>query len=413
MLIFVLCNIKIFEMNRGNTCLELLESLNYFISPENVNTDVGNPTEKLSKDRYQLKELRAESLRNILKGDSKIEAYGITSVSTSSNPTQTSLVKIFRRREPIRKNIHTTQSNHECSIENNKISQLVSGRKKKICILKATESANFLKQDVSKHEHVSLVQISNLKLVLGLLNMDNRKEKVVKKKKKSKNDERNKPIKKNKFDKNEQLRQCMCVIEPKHIDLNVHRSNVKITGQLGLTEDDRYVLKCAATVNNNPVEVQQHEDYDYPLLFMNKERRRNKDFSVQVDITKDYRYNRDHNTCGALKPNLFPKKSSPSRLKKTNEINSKNKYLNINTVKEKNIKSYKKDDTATNTDQNITKKMLIDSYTKHYMASINKNFREGTAVPCNSSVHIDADIKFRNNKDDNVHRMRGNDAANS
>ncbi|CAH4033870.1 unnamed protein product [Pieris brassicae] len=72
----------------------------------------------------------------------------------------------------------------------------------------------------------------------------------------NKNNFKDKRKKDGKKDFNDDLRKCNtinCPNTPGIPDVSRHRSHVKIVGRLGLTNDDRYVLNCAATIDDRPI----------------------------------------------------------------------------------------------------------------------------------------------------------------
>ncbi|XP_047525248.1 uncharacterized protein LOC125063058 isoform X2 [Pieris napi] len=143
-------------------------------------------------------------------------------VVPKSVETQTS--KVFNKKIS-KKIIKNSCSNHDGLHSNNVCS--VSGRKReKIFEIKSSESENFYK-----------------KRLYFFNKMD-------------KNNFKDKRKKDGKKDFNDDLRKCKtinCPNKPGIPDVSRHRSHVKIVGRLGLTTDDRYVLNCAATIDDRPI----------------------------------------------------------------------------------------------------------------------------------------------------------------
>lgn len=140
-----------------------------------------------------------------------------------------------------------------------------SCKKEKVFQLKKTGSACTFPHSYNcmKDEVIPIEQLCNLNIVLDTLNMDKKKEKC---KKKKKNDECYAlPWCSNHGRARCKDAVCICPEVPcsgmklREQDVECRKSFVRITGRLGLSQDDRYVLRCAATVNDKP------GTYVYPL----------------------------------------------------------------------------------------------------------------------------------------------------
>ncbi|CAK1541656.1 unnamed protein product [Leptosia nina] len=73
-----------------------------------------------------------------------------------------------------------------------------------------------------------------------------------------------------------------------YTDLNRHKSRVKIYGRLGLTDDDRYVLNCAATVNDKPIHTNFSQDVE--MLAANVKLTESQ--GIQVNLHEDLKKNK-------------------------------------------------------------------------------------------------------------------------
>ncbi|KAJ0173098.1 hypothetical protein K1T71_011274 [Dendrolimus kikuchii] len=180
--------------------------------------------------------------QNISKGKPLIQV----TVIPKTELIQTEKFSKRRRRYP---KVQSSHSNQENSINAKNVYVVTAGKtREKINEIKTTASAKFLNKriiKVIKHEE----NISNCKQLLESLNMEVKKKRDKRKKK---------PPKVEGIDDNtrEKCYDCGCwenarnEIQP---DLRQHKSRVRIYGRVGLSQDDRYVVDCAATVDENPM----------------------------------------------------------------------------------------------------------------------------------------------------------------
>ncbi|KAG6443003.1 hypothetical protein O3G_MSEX002680 [Manduca sexta] len=165
-------------------------------------------------------------------------------VIPKSHQTQTSK---HRRRTPTTNKIQNTVSNHEIHTKN--LYLVVAGRKKeKVYEIKTTGSAKFSAETIKHRIHYndkSVKDRSSIKQIIQSLNMD-------KKKRKGKFRKDNKKFAASLVpDSVDSHHDCRCVRDGRNVD--GRKSRVRIFGQVGLTDDERYVLKCDATVDGEPI----------------------------------------------------------------------------------------------------------------------------------------------------------------
>ncbi|RVE46877.1 hypothetical protein evm_008438 [Chilo suppressalis] len=188
----------------------------------------------------------------------------IVKVTIIPKPVQTQTSNFLKKRKLIAKKIQATVSNHENSIQAKNLF-LVLGQQQRDLVyeLKRIGSAKLVNKNEQKHkdDEVSLDQISSLKLVLDSLNMDKRKDKNRKKIPRKLEANSPEPAGTSKYHQYD-FRECTCPISPitaksEHAgDLNSRKSCVRITGRVGLTEDDRYVLQYAASIDDKPANTE-------------------------------------------------------------------------------------------------------------------------------------------------------------
>ncbi|XP_039751787.1 uncharacterized protein LOC120627806 isoform X1 [Pararge aegeria] len=187
------------------------------------------------------------------------------------------LTKVFNKHRRKTKVLQSTISNQESSIKSQNIYFMVKGkRREKVYEIKSSESTNFSNNFLNaRYEDISLEQITNSKQLLSSLNMEKKKRKNKKIEQNSQNNYT--------FDGTSQIIQNYEESKVK----NTRKSKVTIVGQLGLTQDDQYILKCAATVNDKPIQANYVEldNTNYKTsLNINRTRNANQDSNVQTDI---------------------------------------------------------------------------------------------------------------------------------
>lgn len=153
--------------------------------------------------------------------------------------TQTS--KVFNKRRERTVKLQSTVSNQENSTKSRNVYFMIKGkRREKVCEIKSSESTNLSNKFFKKYKDISIQQITDSKRLLSSLNME-------KKKHKNKKTEQNTH---NTFNTDDNWQNINNFKDSQ--DVNARKSKVTIVGQLGLTRDEQYVLKCAATVNDQP-----------------------------------------------------------------------------------------------------------------------------------------------------------------
>lgn len=140
------------------------------------------------------------------------------------------LSSAFTKQEYYRK-VETTISNHENSSQNIHVRSINEKRRQKIYEIKKSES------DILHYKHNNKYTVYECP-DLDLLKMENNRKDI-----------KTTRIKRTGKD-------CNCETSNYKLENDNERKNrVTIVGQLGLTQDERYVLKCAATVNDKPSNV--------------------------------------------------------------------------------------------------------------------------------------------------------------
>ncbi|CAB3246152.1 unnamed protein product [Arctia plantaginis] len=173
---------------------------------------------------------------------------------------QIKTAKSLRKRRNIPKRAQSTPSNHENSIKTNNLYLVIAGRRNKIYEIKTTGSATFSSDPVDNYiyskDDISIDGLSNVKYLIQSLDMDKRQKQVTKE------------YNTDEIEKTDLASKDTCQCESKGIDTyeaketkgnlesdkkQSNRSRVRIYGQLGVTDDDRYFLRYGATVNDKPV----------------------------------------------------------------------------------------------------------------------------------------------------------------
>ncbi|XP_072934389.1 uncharacterized protein mRpL44 isoform X1 [Epargyreus clarus] len=174
----------------------------------------------------------------------------ITVVPTSAE-TQTS--KAFLKRKRIAKQIQETISNTDNCRQDNNICMIRNHQG--IHDIRETSSANLFKPTNTKntkHEK-SVSHITYTKRILNSLNMER------KSRKENLNWVNNGQVSPKGGRKNNTVGQgCTCdsTVNTVLNDMNSRKNRVTIVGRLGIDNNDQYILNCAATVNNKPIETQ-------------------------------------------------------------------------------------------------------------------------------------------------------------
>nr|XP_034828006.1 uncharacterized protein LOC117985409 [Maniola hyperantus] len=172
-----------------------------------------------------------------------IEDKPMIKVTVIPKTTKTQTSKVFNKHRERTKKLQNTVSNQESSIKSQNVYFMVKGkRREKVFELKSTESTNLSNNFFNtQYEDISIQQITNSKRLISSLNMEKKKHKN------KKTEPNNHKI--TNFDGTCQNNKNYEGYE----GVNAQKSKVTIVGQLGLTRDDQYVLKCAATVNDKPI----------------------------------------------------------------------------------------------------------------------------------------------------------------
>ncbi|XP_013167944.1 PREDICTED: uncharacterized protein LOC106117956 isoform X2 [Papilio xuthus] len=171
--------------------------------------------------------------------------------------TQTS--RQFNKRRQTVKRAQSTVSNQESSLRSKNIYLVVTGRKAdKIYEIKTTGSEKLSTNQSSsriKYEDISLKKLHNYKHVIDSLNMDKKKKRDKKKKTvPQRKDSRTSLVNEIFGGAGITLQECICPNAKRKAPMNNvkhRRSRLRIIGELGLTNDDKYVINYAATVDGD------------------------------------------------------------------------------------------------------------------------------------------------------------------
>ncbi|XP_068623868.1 uncharacterized protein [Battus philenor] len=194
--------------------------------------------------------------------DDSLSEIPLIKVTVIPKTVETQTSRVFNKRRQIVKRVQSTISNQESSLRSKNIYLVVTGRKAdKIYEIKTTGSEKLSSSQTSsrvKYEDISLNKLSNYKKVIESLNMDKKKKRDKKKKTGSpqRNDSRSSLINEIFGGAGITLQECICSNTKRKDTLNKptkRRSRVRITGQLGVSNDDKYVINYAATIDDEPV----------------------------------------------------------------------------------------------------------------------------------------------------------------
>lgn len=199
---------------------------------------------------------KREFIKQIYKDDSEVPLIKVT-VKPKTAGIQTS--RVLNKRKQIVKRIQSTISNRESSIRSKNIYLVVAGKRSdKIYEIKTTESEKISSNQSSsylKYEDVSLKKLTNYKHIIQSLNMEKKRKKD--RKKTTYLLPQNESLMNETFgDGGSNLPECYCsnsCRKRKNVNyVKPRNSRVRITGQLGLTNQDNYVINYAATVDDHP-----------------------------------------------------------------------------------------------------------------------------------------------------------------
>ncbi|XP_022832039.1 uncharacterized protein LOC111360367 [Spodoptera litura] len=165
---------------------------------------------------------------------------------------QIQTAKLLRRRRYVPKKIQSTTSNHENSVQTKNVYLIVAGRRReKIYEIKTTGSAKLSSDHDSyiRDDDIPIKELSNFKHLIQSLNMDRNKKKE-KKEKKALMDNSDAPQQTSVEWRYPSCQDCLCGDESNE---SPKKSRVKIFGQFGISEDEKYVLRYGATINDKQV----------------------------------------------------------------------------------------------------------------------------------------------------------------
>ena len=204
---------------------------------------------------------------NLLKSEKKPNASDKPLIKVTVIPRTDSAqaAKLFRRRRHVPAKVQSISSNHENSIQTKNVFLIVAGRRKeKIYEINTTGSAKLSSEHdtYSKHEDIPIAELANFKHLIQSLNMDKKKKKEKKVAMDTSEVQETKE-----FNRFPECNNCICVREPEEAP---KRSRVRIFGQFGISEDDKYVLRYGATVNDKQGMINLKKEYNYQLTKQTK-----------------------------------------------------------------------------------------------------------------------------------------------
>lgn len=202
-----------------------------------------------------LNKATSDRIKNRIQSKSK----PLIKVTVIPKTDQLKTAKLLKKRRNIPKTAQSTPSNHENSFRTNNLYLVVAGRRNKIYEIKTTGSATFSSDPAENYiyskDDISIQGLSNVKHLIQSLDMD----KIKKHTKKEYNT--------NKIERTDLASKDICQYESKGVDpygtedaeenldsgrRQLNKNRVRIYGQLGVTDDDRYFLRYGATVNDTP-----------------------------------------------------------------------------------------------------------------------------------------------------------------
>ncbi|XP_038216562.1 uncharacterized protein LOC119835665 [Zerene cesonia] len=187
------------------------------------------------------------------------EEKPVIKITVIQKPIKTQTANVFNKRI-FKKEIIKTVSNQDNSIKNKNVYLVVSGRKReKIYEIKTSESENLSNRWSHPLKRKFPVKQSS-KQVLDSMDMDRRYLRG-KKKKDGKLFGNQDDLKPKSSGHNNMHKEC----KSSKLNIASPKSRVTIFGRLGLTDNDQYVLNCAATVNNKPSKYSSSV-FHYPYI---------------------------------------------------------------------------------------------------------------------------------------------------
>ncbi|PZC83459.1 hypothetical protein B5X24_HaOG207442 [Helicoverpa armigera] len=161
--------------------------------------------------------------------------------------------KLLRRRRYAPKRVQSTSSNHENSVQTKNVYLIVAGRRReKIYEIKTTGSAKLSTDHDSytKDDEIPIKELSNFKHLIQSLNMDRKK----KKEKKETVENLEVPPAQDSIDWQgyPDCQNCICMKDNQSTE-SPQKSRVRIFGQFGISDEDKYVLRYGASVNDKQV----------------------------------------------------------------------------------------------------------------------------------------------------------------
>ncbi|CAH0595306.1 unnamed protein product [Chrysodeixis includens] len=162
--------------------------------------------------------------------------------------------KLLRKRRFVPKRVSSTTSNQENSVQTKNVYLIVAGRRReKIYEIKTTGSTKLSTDHDShaKNDELPIKELSNFKHLIESLNMD-RKKKKPKKGNVNSDAPQQTSLEWKGFPECENCFCAQTVAEDPDAK-SQQKSRIKIFGQFGISEDDKYVLRYGASVNDKQV----------------------------------------------------------------------------------------------------------------------------------------------------------------
>ncbi|CAH0696756.1 unnamed protein product [Spodoptera exigua] len=293
---------------------------------------------------------------------------------------QIQTAKLLRRRRYVPKRVQSTTSNHENSIQTKNVYLIVAGRRReKIYEIKTTGSAKLSTDHDSyiKDDEIPIKELSNFKHLIQSLNMD-RKKKKEKKEKKALMDKIEAPPQASVEWRYPSCQDCLCGDESNE---SPKKSRVKIFGQFGISEDDKYVLRYGATINDKQVlsDVAQLTRDFSPILATTSYGTTDGQSAMQKDSCIQADYDASYENPPITEE--VPRNQDTYTLPNASQVYEDKGYTRMTTNR--------LNETGTNTEHFRKKRTLIEAYTKQLTDQMSQ--KDSIPARYNSTVTINID----------------------
>uniref|UniRef100_A0A2A4JW51 Uncharacterized protein n=1 Tax=Heliothis virescens TaxID=7102 RepID=A0A2A4JW51_HELVI len=194
----------------------------------------------------------ASSVQELDKNQNNNSEKPLIKVTVIPKTDHIQTAKLLRRRRFAPKRVQSTASNHENSVQTKNVYLIVAGRRReKIYEIKTTGSAKLSTDHDSyaKDDEIPVKELSNFKHLIQSLNMDRKKKKEKKEALANAEAPQQTSID---WQGYPDCQNCIC-INDSNSNESPKKSRVRIFGQFGISDDDKYVLRYGASVNDKQV----------------------------------------------------------------------------------------------------------------------------------------------------------------